>query len=75
METVVNRQSLETCLHWADSGYPFNSTVFQSIASHATAASDEEVLQLIGSVVGAPVDPINSECPLHACTALNIIII
>ena len=55
---AVNKQSLEACLSWANSGYPFNRTVFQGV-DHLSIVTDEAVLQAIGSIVGAPVDPIN----------------
>ena len=58
---VVNKESLETCLRWTNSGYPLNNTVFHGIASHEFALEDIEVLQLIGSIVGAPVDPVDGE--------------
>ena len=63
-DSVVNKESLETCLRWTDSGYPLNNTVFHGIASHDTSVTDIEVLQLIASIVGATVDPIDGE-PLH----------
>ena len=58
-DSVVNVQSLETCLQWADSGYPFNSTVFQGIGSHNGLLTDIEVLETVGRILGIPVDPIN----------------
>ena len=54
---VVNRASLEVCQRRADSGYPFNKTVFQGL-DHFTIANDA-VLKAIGSIVGAPLDPLN----------------
>ena len=61
-DSVVNVQSLETCLRWADSGYPFNSTVFQGVGSHNGVVTDVEVLETIGRIVEIPVDPINGLC-------------
>ena len=55
---VVNKQSLDACLPWASSGYFFNRTVFQGV-DHLSIITDKAVLQAIGSVVRAPVDPIN----------------
>ena len=60
---VVNKPSLEVCLRWANSGYPFNRTVFQGL-NHATISTDKTVFQAIGRVVGAPVDPTNGVSPL-----------
>ena len=60
---VVNKQSLEACSRWANSGYPFNRTVFPGL-DHFTIINDEAVLQAIGRIVGAPVDPINGVSPL-----------
>ena len=60
---VVNKQSLEACIRWANSGYPFNRTVFPGL-DHSTIITDEAVLQAIGRVVGAQVDPINGVSPL-----------
>ena len=61
---AVNRQSAEVCLQWADSGYPFNSTVLQG-SNHVAILTDKTVLQSIGSIVGAPVDPINDASLLY----------
>ena len=71
-DSVVNKESLETCLRWTESGYPLNNTVFHGIASHDTSVTDIEVLQLIASIVGAPVDPIDGE-PLHVVLYNNIV--
>ena len=60
-DSVVNRESLETCLRWTNSSYPLKNTVFYGIASHESAVTDVEVLQLIGSIVGAPVDPVDGK--------------
>ena len=58
-DSVVNKESLETCLQWADGDYPFNSTVFQDIGSHNGIVSDIEVLEAVGRIVGIPVDSID----------------
>ena len=60
---VVNKESLEVCSRWANSGYPFNRTVFPGL-DHFTITTDEAVLQAISRIVGAPVDPINGVSPL-----------
>ena len=65
-DNTLNKESLEVCLRWANSSYPFNRTVFQDI-DHLAIVTDETVLQTIGSIVGAPMDPINGT--LHACIA------
>lgn len=57
-DDLVNRPVLEVYLRWANSGYPFNRTIFQGV-DYSAIVSDELVLQAIGRVVGAPVDPIN----------------
>ena len=59
----VNKEGLEVCLRWANGNYPFNRTVFQDI-DHSAIVVDKLVLQTIGSIVGAPVDPINGAPPL-----------
>ena len=46
----------------SDSGFPFNRTVFQGI-DHDAIVRDELVLQAIGGIVGASVDPINGVSP------------
>ena len=58
-DTIVNKESLEVCLRWANSGHPFNSTIFPGV-DHFNIISHEAVLQAMGQIVGAPVDPINS---------------
>ena len=60
---LVNKQSLEVCSRWTNSGYPFNRTVFPGL-DHFTIMMDEAVFQAIGRVVGAPVDPITGASPL-----------
>ena len=61
-DNAVNRRGLEVCLQWADGGFPFNRTVFQGI-DHDAIVRDELVLQAIGGIVGASVDPINGVSP------------
>lgn len=67
---AVNKFSLEVCLRWANSSYPFNSTVFQDV-NHASILTNEAVLQSIGRVVGAPVDPIDGGLPLTTLCQLH----
>lgn len=55
---VVNKPSLEACLQWANSSYPFNSSVIAN-RDHFNISSDKSLLQTIGRIVGAPEDPIN----------------
>ena len=55
---VINKASLEVCLRWANSSYPFNRTVFPGL-DHFTITNDEAILQAIGNIVGAPADPLN----------------
>ena len=58
-DVSANKESLEVCLRWANSGYPFNRTVFPGV-DHVNIISNEAVLQAMGQIVGAPADPINS---------------
>ena len=62
-DDAVNKPSSEVCLRWANSGYTFNRTVFQGV-SHSGILADRSVLQAIGSIVGAPANPINGAQPL-----------
>ena len=62
-DLAVNRASLEVCLRWADSAYPFNSTVFQGV-DHVGIMTNPRVLQAVGCIVGAPEYPINAVLPL-----------
>ena len=55
---TVNQQSSEVCLRWADSSYPFKRTIFHRV-EHVAIVSDTSVLQAIGTIVGAPVNPIH----------------
>ena len=66
----VNKESLEVCQNWADSGYPFNRTVFPGV-NHAEIISNEAVLNAIQEIVGAPVDQINSAPQLSALYSLS----
>ena len=69
-DALVNKESLDICLRWADSGYPFNRTIFPGI-DHSNIISDETVLRAIGQIVGAPVDPImNSASQLRVLHTL-----
>ena len=49
-DNAVNRPSSEICLQWANSGYPFNRTVFQGV-NHRAIVTDPAVLQAIESIV------------------------
>ena len=70
-DQLVNKESLDICLRWANSGYPFNRTVFPGIVDHYSIISDEAVLRAIGQIVGAPVDPImNSASQLRVLHTL-----
>ena len=64
-DDAVNRPSSEICLQWAQAngGYTFNSTVLPCV-NHTAILTDASVLQAIGSIVGAPVDPISSALSL-----------
>ena len=70
---VVNKQSLEVCLRWADSNYPFQSSIFAG-RDHFNITSDKSLLQSIGRIVGAPQDPINGRlillCEITAYTEI-----
>ena len=50
-DASVNKPSSEVCLRWANSGYPFNRTVFPGVA-HTMIYSDRAVLDSIASIVG-----------------------
>ena len=54
-DNTVNKRGLEVCLQWADSGFPFNNTVFQGI-DHDAVVRDQLVLRAIGGITGAPVN-------------------
>ena len=71
-DNIVSRRSLEVCLQWADSnsGYLFSNRAFAGV-DHSAILTDDSVLRAIGSVVGAPVDPINGATPLSAVNALH----
>ena len=66
---VVNKPSLEVCLRWANSSYPFNSSVISG-QDHNNVISDKLVLQAIGRIVGAPEDPINGKPILKLTNAV-----
>ena len=74
----VNKRGLEVCLQWADSGYPFSSTVFQGI-DHLAIVTDKSVLQTIGSIVGAPVNSASilssQRLKLHCITVMVLTMI
>ena len=57
-DNTVNKASLEVCQQWADSGYPFNRTVFESI-DHYNLTTADVILKAIGGIVGASEEPIN----------------
>lgn len=69
---AVNKASLEICLRWVNSGYTFNSRVFQGL-HHAEIINDPETLRAVGIVVGAPEDPINGTSKLAATSQLYVI--
>ena len=46
----VNRPSSEICLQWANSGYPFNRTIFQGV-DHTAILTDASVLRAIEDIV------------------------
>ena len=54
---TVNRNSLEVCLRWTNSGYPFTAAVFPGVF-HGTELNNQNVLELVGRAVGASMDPI-----------------
>ena len=66
-DEVVNIESLEVCQNWADSGYPFNRTVFPGV-NHFEIISNEAVLKAIGEVIE---DQMNSAGRLSALTSLS----
>ena len=68
-DITVNKQSLEVCLRWADSGYPFNRTVFYGL-NHFTIATDIAVIEALRDIVGAPAEPING----NVCVTLILIL-
>ena len=57
---VVNKPSLEVCLRWANSSYPFNSSVIPG-RDHFNITSDISFQRTLGHIVGAPEDPINGK--------------
>ena len=57
---VVNKPSLEVCLQWANSSYPFNSSVIPG-RDHLSIVSDKLLHQAIGRIVGAPENLINGK--------------
>ena len=54
-DKVVTQPSAEVCLQWANSGYPFKSSVFD--ATHFGILNNKTVLETIGSITGAPENP------------------
>ena len=68
-DNAVNRPSSEICLQWANSGYPFNRTVFQGV-NHSAILTDASVLQAIESVVTLSV---NGAPPLPTVKAMYIV--
>ena len=71
-DDAVNKPSSEVCLRWANSGYPFNRTVFQGV-DHTAMTSDPAVLRAIGSIIGAPEDPISGSIPLSTLKPLHYV--
>ena len=67
---VVNKPSLEVCLRWANSSYPFNSSVIPG-RDHFNITNDKLVQQAIGRIVGAPEDPINGKPILKLTNAIQ----
>ena len=57
---IVNKASLEVCLRWANSSYPFTSSVISG-RDHINITSDISFQQTLGRIVGAPEDPINGK--------------
>ena len=70
----VNRPSSEVCLRWANSGYPFNRTVFPGV-NHGAILINRSVLEAIGGIAGAPIDPINGAYPLSSLKAVHYIMV
>ena len=68
-DNAVNRPSSEICLQWANSGYPFNRTVFQGV-NHSAILTDVSVLQAIENVVTLSV---NGALPLQIVKAVYIV--
>ena len=62
----MNKESLEVCQNWADSGYPFNRTVFPGV-NHAEIISHEAVLNAIEQIVK---DQMNSAGRLSTLSSL-----
>ena len=62
-DNSVNKPSSEVCLRWANSGYPFNRTVFPNV-DHSEILSNAAVLRAIANIVGAPEDPNSGSFPL-----------
>ena len=62
-DNTVNKESLEVCNQWANSGYPFKRTIFPGV-NHIDIINHGAVVQAIGKIVGAPADPINGVKPL-----------
>ena len=57
-DNIANKASLEVCQQWADSGYPFNRTVFENI-DHNNVTTADVILKAIGRIVGASEESIN----------------
>ena len=55
---VVNKPSLEVCLQWANSSYPFTSSIIPG-RDHFNITNDVSFQRTLGRIVGAPQDPIN----------------
>ena len=73
-DNSVNRPSSEVCLRWANSGYPFNRTVFPGV-DHGAILAHRPVLQAIGGIARAPMDPINGAYPLPSLKAVHYIMV
>ena len=67
----INKPSSETCLRWANSGYPFNRTVFQGV-NHSSIMTDRAVLESIANIVGVSV---NGAFPISALKTLHLAVI
>ena len=61
-DNSVNRPSSEICLQWANSGYPFNRTIFQGV-NHSAILTDASVLRAIEDIVAID-GSVNGALPL-----------
>ena len=68
---IVHKVSLEVCQRWANSGYPFNRTIFQGY-DHFNITYDIAILESIRDIIGAPIDPLDGESSLYIlCIIMN----